>query len=365
MRAGRSSHPWPTTSANLQIVETWASRASLAKRAACWLDGEEVPAIGPDLEPYGRVRTRPNRLRENNGVAFRGSEILGLGFTLSPEQKHELIAHDIRNAQVVQPYVIGRDLNQRPDCSASRWVINFRDWPLEKAEEYPDCLSIVQRLVKPGRERYGDNRSQLWWQYERTRPELYRTIEKLDQVLALALVSNSIMPVRVATGPVFAHKCAVFALDDFASLAMLSSSAHSTWTIRYTSTMRTDINYSPSDVFLTLPRPKPTAELHELGDELDHYRRELMLGRWRGLTTTYNHVHDPDYHDSDVQNLRDIHVAIDEAVMRAYGWGDLDLKIGHHQTKIGIRWTVSKEARFELLDRLLEENLRRWREENP
>ena len=46
--------------------------------------------------------------------------------------------------------------------------------------------------------------------------------------------------------------------------------------------------------------------------------------------------------------------------MRAYGWDDLDLKIGHHPTKIGIRWTVSKEARFELLDRLLEENHRRY-----
>ena len=47
--------------------------------------------------------------------------------------------------------------------------------------------------------------------------------------------------------------------------------------------------------------------------------------------------------------------------MRAYDWADLDLKIGHHPTKIGIRWTVSKEARFELLDRLLEENHKRTR----
>ena len=90
-----------------------------------------------------------------------------------------------------------------------------------------------------------------------------------------------------------------------------------------------------------------------------------MLGRSWGLTTTYNHVHDPDDHDPAVMALRDIHVAIDEAVMRAYGWEDLELKIGHHPTKIGIRWTVGKEARFELLDRLLEENQRRYRLENP
>ena len=58
-----------------------------------------------------------------------------------------------------------------------------------------------------------------------------------------------------------------------------------------------------------------------------------MLGRAWGLTTTYNHVHDPDCHDAPVMDLRDLHAAIDEAVMRAYGWEDLDLKIGHHRRR--------------------------------
>jgi hypothetical protein len=366
IRAGRSPHPWPTASANLQIVETWATRTPLAQRTTYWLDGEAVPAIGPDLQPYGRIRERPQRLRENEDKCFHGSEIMGLGFTLTEERKDKLIARHPRNDEVIQSYVIGKDLNQRPDCSGSRWVINFRDWPLERAEEYPDCIDIVRQLVKPERDRKKDKYvREYWWRFKRHTPELYEAIEGLDRVLALSLVSNAVMPVRVPTGQVFAHKCAVFALNDFASQAVLSSSAHLIWTIRYTSTLETRINYSPSDVFLTLPRPTRTAELQELGEELDRVRRELMLGRWWGLTRTYNHVHDPDYHDPAVRNVRDIHVAIDEAVMRAYGWEDLDLKIGHHPTKIGIRWTVSKEARFELLDRLLEENLRRWREENP
>jgi predicted TIM-barrel fold metal-dependent hydrolase len=51
--------------------------------------------------------------------------------------------------------------------------------------------------------------------------------------------------------------------------------------------------------------------------------------------------------------LREIHEAIDYAVLEAYGW-DLDPQIGHHRTKIGTRWTVSPEARFELLDLLLD-----------
>jgi len=194
---------------------------------------------------------------------------------------------------------------------------------------------------------------------------LYEAIEELDHVLAIAQVSNTLMPVRIPTGQVIDQKCIVFALQDFASQAILSSNIHTSWVMRYTSTMRTDINYSPSDVFLTLPRPAPTPELEALGRQLNETRSELMLSRAWGLTKTYKQVNDPDNHEPAIQELRDIHVAIDEAVMRAYGWDDLDLKIGHHPTKIGVRWTVSKEARFELLDRLLGENHRRYALENP
>jgi hypothetical protein len=366
IRAGRSPHPWPTKSANLQIIEVWASRAPLSRRAVRWLDGEEVPAIGPDLEPYGRIRGRPKRLEENKDVAFNGSKVLGQGFILSAEEKNDLIYHRQQNADVIQEYVTGRDLNQRPDSTASRWIINFRDWPLQHAEEYPDCIDIVRRLVRPERARNNrQQRRERWWIYAERAPDLYDAIESLNQVFAISIVSNSIMPVVVPMRQVFSHACAAFALSKFADLAILSSSIHSTWVIRYTSTMRTDIRYAPSDVFLSLARPEPTSELESLGRELDETRRSVMLSRAWGLTKTYNKVHSPDNHEPPIRELRDIHVAIDEAVMRAYGWDDLDLKIGHHPTKIGIRWTVSKEARFELLDRLLEENHRRYALENP
>ena len=101
IRAGRSPHPWPTTSANLQIVEIWASRARSTE--GCWLDGwtatsdlwldrtEEAwrwPAIGPDLQPMAGSAPA-ERLRENDGIAFQGSNVLGLGFTLTLEASAE------------------------------------------------------------------------------------------------------------------------------------------------------------------------------------------------------------------------------------------------------------------------------------
>lgn len=362
LRGGRGSRPWPTASASLEIVNFWASRAVPCSDGLLMLDGEEVPSIGPDLEPIGRVKGRPYRLAENEEIAFQGSNVLGLGFAMPPEEAAALIEKDPRNAQCLRPYVVGQDLNRRPDHYARRWVINFRDWPLERAEKYPDLIDIVRREVKPKRDRNKRTaRRERWWRYAETAPELYATIADLDHVLAIARVSNTVIPRRVPSGLVYSEQCVIFATDDYGLYAFLSSNVHFTWTVRYSSTIGVGagVRYAPSDLFLTLPRPPSPTRLAVLGQELDDHRRNLMLGRSWGLTTTYNAVHSPSITDREVVRLREIHEAIDHAVLEAYGW-DLDPEIGHHLTKIGTRWTVSPRARFELLDLLLEENHRRY-----
>jgi hypothetical protein len=170
------------------------------------------------------------------------------------------------------------------------------------------------------------------------------------------------MLMRVPNGQVFDQKLVVFATDSFVDQAVLSSSAHQMWVIKYTATMRTDVSYSPSDVFLTFPRPEPTERLAEFGAMLDNERREIMLRRGFGLTKLYNLVNDPGIADSadvDVARMREIHVELDKAVMDAYGWGDVPLDHGFHTYRQMLRWTVSPEARVEILDRLLAENLKR------
>jgi hypothetical protein len=57
--------------------------------------------------------------------------------------------------------------------------------------------------------------------------------------------------------------------------------------------------------------------------------------------------------------MRQIHIELDQAVADAYGWGDVPLDHGFHTYRQMQRFTVSSEARVEILDRLLEENLRR------
>lgn len=365
IRRATKSRQWPTSSADLQVCILNTDRRSLAPTAVIELDGDRVPGITPSLDVRSRVTGTAHRLVANARLSFQGSNVLGLGFTMTPKEARALIDRDDRNRDVLFPYLNGRDLNSRPDCSGSRYVINFHDWSEARARTYPHCYEQVVRLVRPEREvnKYSKSARDRWWLYERARPELYTAIAGLSRVLAITLVSKTVMPVMVPTGQVFAHKLAVFATEDAATLALLSSSPHYWWTVSRSSTMKTDINYSPSDVFETFAQSEPTLELRRLGDRLDMFRRGLMLARQAGLTATYNMVHDKGCHDEDVAELRSIHVNIDRAVMGAYGWDDLVLDHDFHDTRQGMRYTVGPAARQEILDRLLELNHARHAED--
>jgi hypothetical protein len=190
-------------------------------------------------------------------------------------------------------------------------------------------------------------------------------IADLQRVIVITLVSKVVMPVMVPTGQVFSHMLGVFATDDTAMLALLSSAPHYWWARARASSMKADLRYTPSDVFETLALPELTQEMRDLGDRLDTFRRDLMLSRQAGLTTTYNMVNDPANTDEDIAELRRIHVAIDEAVCRAYGWTDLLDKLdhGHHPVARETRFTVGPAVQRELVDRLLELNHARYAEE--
>ena len=88
-----------------------------------------------------------------------------------------------------------------------------------------------------------------------------------------------------------------------------------------------------------------------------------MLARQEGLTKTYNRFHDPAETSADILKLRQLHIEMDQAVAAAYGWTDLDLGHGFHQTKQGLRYTISETARREVLARLLKLNHEHYAEE--
>ncbi|MFF2567362.1 Eco57I restriction-modification methylase domain-containing protein [Streptomyces sp. NPDC058084] len=357
------SRSWPAASANLEYAAVWGSRAGVKADASRVADDIPVARISTLLEAGGRVQGDPLRLAENVGIAFQGCIALGMGFVLAPEEAAAWIEADPRNAEVIRPYVNGEDLNSRPDGSPSRWVIDFNDRSEDVAKHFELPYQRVLEQVKPERAKNKRKpRREKWWQFAELAPAMRKAIADLDVVLAIARVSKSVMPLRMQADVIPSEQVVVFGTGSYADQAVLSSSLHQTWAIKYGSGMRNDPRYAPSDVFLTFPLPNRTNYVAGMGRTLDTERSEIMLRRNLGLTKIYNLVNDPDVADAtdaDVARLRQIHVELDQAVMAAYGWEDVHLDHGFHTYRQMERWTVSPTARVEILDRLLEENLRR------
>jgi hypothetical protein len=357
------SRSWPVSSAHLEYAAAWGSRSQVAPGVPRVADDLVTPKISPFLEPAGRVDGDPVRLTENTGKAFQGCIVVGKGFIISPEEADSWKRLDRKNQDVLFPYLNGEDLNSRPDSTTPRWVIDFNAKSEAEARKYSLPYERVLQSVKPERQR--NNRKiyrDYWWQFAEKRPALRKAIADMDEVLTLTRVSKTVIPLRTAANQVFDARLVVFIDDSYEFQAVISSSMHWAWGVKYSTTMRLDPSYAPSGAFETFPRPKPAGKLDEIGELLDRERREIMLRRQLGLTKLYNLVNDPDIADeadADVARMREIHVALDHAVMDAYGWGDVELDHGFHTYRQMTRWTVSPEARVEILDRLLAENHRR------
>jgi len=371
------SRTWPGA-ANLEVSVVWVQRR-------VWLgdfvlDEKRVPAISSQLTVPGRIGGKPRRLAANEGMSFQGSITLGVGFAMVPEEARALLRERKSNKDVLFPYLNGQDLNSGHTQSPSRWVINFKDWPLDRkgapedyrgpvAIDYPECLAIVRKLVKPEREKvtYSAHAAEHWWQFERARAELYSAIQGLDRVLACSRHQQFWMISLVVPRVVFSEATVVIALKPPGSLVLLQSAFHEKWVLSYGSTLETRLRYTPTDCFETFPLPesrdRTLAGLAALGDRFDAHRREVMLANEEGLTATYNRLHSPSDESGRIRKLRALHVEMDEAVKQAYGWGDLSLEHAFHQTKQGLRYTISEAARVEVLDRLLELNHVRYAEE--
>ena len=362
------TEPWPST-AGLDIAKVWL--ATEPWNGLIWskgLDGwRSVPKLGPTLEAVRRVEGTARKLTENRAQAFNGVKVYGDGFLLDEAEAEALLSQDPRSAEVIWPCLRGKeDLNRDPRQRSSLWAINFFDWPEDRAQEFPLCFRIVEERVKPDRAlNRRKARRERWWRYGEHAPGLYAAIAGLDRVLAITLTSGTVAPAFVQPRQVFTHSCGVFAYSDNAHFGLLSSAAHFWWAVGWTSTMRTDLRYTPSDVFETFPQPGPQSgpmwdQLEATGHSLDVFRAELMVRTSLGLTKTYNRVHNRDEHDPEIARLRELHVGIDRAVWDAYGWSDLELDHHHWETPQGMRFTVSPEAKDELLDRLLELNHERY-----
>ena len=323
--------PWPGEAAVIvSVVHLTLGSPALVVANDLRLNGAPVAAISSRLRPKPE-RPDPTRLKANEGLSFVGSYVLGMGFTLTPEERDALVTKDPRNAERIFPYLGGQEVNSSPTHDFDRYVINFGQMELEEAEAWPDLMAIVHEKVKPERDKNKrDVRKKYWWRFGEVAPALYKSVSGLERCLVTARISKHLSLSFQPTTRVWSDMLYVFPLDRHAHFALLQSRTHEAWARLLSSSMKTDLRYAASDCFETFPFPPaptlaPGSPLDVAGERLYTARARYMVETDQGLTTTYNQLKDVTAEGPGLAELRELHEAMDRAVLEAYGWGDVEV----------------------------------------
>ncbi|SDF26316.1 Eco57I restriction-modification methylase domain-containing protein [Limimaricola pyoseonensis] len=363
----QSAFRWPGSAAVVvATVVVWKG----IWRGKKLLDGRPVASISTALSNLGDWR-EPVVLNQNKGLCFQGSVLVGSGFILSESEAKGFLDNRKENSEVIRALLGGNDLNTSPTQSASRWAIDFRDRSLSICEaKWPELMSRIRELVKPQRDEVNrEAHRKYWWHHGDKRPALYAKSLNLDSVFVISRATKHLAFASVPSRQVFQDTIVVVAADDWALFCSLQSNIHDIWTRQTSSRLGDTLKYTISSSFETFPFPEALgAEREEAAVSYYAARQEIHASKQLGITEIYNAMHDETDVSADIVKLREMQIHLDNVVVLAYGWHDLDLGHGFHDVPYlpendRTRFTISEAARVEVLRRLSELNKRRHDEE--
>lgn len=374
--------PWPGMAA---VVVSQIVFGKGVERGRASLDGVTVDRISAWLTP-GANDDSPAVLAANAERSYSGVKIYGQGFLFddtddkaTPVAKKVELERDPRNRARIREYIGGEEINTSATQSADRYVIDFGMMREEEARQWPELFAIVEAKVKPERAKLSDPIGQKnWWQFFRPRTELYEKLATRSRCLVNARHSHHLTFAWQPTNRVVSEACNVFTDDRDGFFAIMQSRVHEVWARFLGSSMKDDLRYSPSDCFETFPFPaewEGDAGLAEIGARYHAARAAALVARTRelgkeyGLTKLYNDFHDKDCDRAEVVALREMHAAMDRAVLAAYGWREVPTEcvfLPDHpedpESRVRLRWPDA--VRDAVLGKLLALNAARAGEES-
>jgi len=141
-------------------------------------------------------------------------------------------------------------------------------------------------------------------------------LRDFDKVIAANRVGKRLFFTFASTRWCFGDKVVAFRRDDLWTFGVLSSQIHTGWAWQQSSTLKADLNYTPTTAVETFPWPSGNRDaIGDVARRLIARRSEICLEQNIGLTKLYNQMDDGAWKD-----LRDLHRELDEAVAVAYGW---------------------------------------------
>ena len=366
--------PWPGTAAVI------VSRVHLMKKgspSSVVLNDRPVEEVNSFLLPAPEHAVSP--LRSNAQMVFLGAKPGRPEFLLSSQERDafdQLLPDSERDA--IRPYLVTSSIYGDPGEREERWALAIGLWDASRVARYPAALQLLGQRLSPLSEpsRAG------WWKFSRPAAALNVLIaQRVAQVIVKGEVSDTFAFIFAESQTVFSNKIVVWVSDDPGLLSVLQSRVHEVWARLTSSTFGDGLSYVPSDSFVTFALPidwESDLLLKDVGRACHDFRAALLIHGGEGLTKIYNRFHDPAVRDPEIVNLRDLHVAMDRAVLDAYGWTDIqttcefildyeddadDTNGRPSRKKKPWRYRWPDEIRDEVLGRLLELNAQRAREE--
>ncbi len=308
----------------------------------------DLPHISSSLSEQTDVSNakplKSNRLPKR---VFQGQTTSHKAFVLSREETHELVRKDEENSAVIFPYLRGEDMLSNASSQPQDFVIDFEQRDILSARRYGRVFQRIESHVLPDRRqkaaeevarndalrkvnpkarinRHYQNALNSWWQHIYGRAHLKRSVRNLTRYVIASRTSLYPIFEFIPPGIVISDGLQAFTFDDDYTFAILQSSLHWLWW-KAKGGSRGTVNSRATyvaDIFDTFPFPQyPATErvrtAAHAGREIQEFRRSSMESQDKlSLREMYRLMERlPGKYE-----LRDLHVALDQAVLGAYGF---------------------------------------------
>jgi hypothetical protein len=237
--------------------------------------------------------------------------------------------------------------------------------PAAEAARCVELWDLVEAKVKPERSKLDPvkyrRRALEWWKHSSTNPQMYEAVDRHPRVLvanraAAKYLTFSFLP----PGCVYADSLYVFASHSYGHFAVVQSRIHELWARMFGTSLEDRLCYTGTSCYENFPFPPSSPGLEEAGSRFDEERSSKMASLGLGLTPLGNRLNDPDDRSPEIIRLRELHAAMDKAVLDAYGWSDIVPAYefsGDYENDDGsagsVRLNFTEEVRDEILRRLL------------
>ena len=241
--------------------------------------------LGADL-----VSSKP--LKANDKLCCVGFQLTGQGFLISPAQARKLVDLDKGVASILKPWIGGLGIQRHSELAFAIDVCSLSERDLKV--KFPAIYQHLADTVLP--ERRENSRKSVrenWWVYGEPRNTFRPALRHIDRVIVTSLTASQRVFTFFGAETIADSTTVIFAIEDAAHLAVVSSRFHSVWALNAGGTLEDRPRYNKSLCFDPFPFPETTevqkTRLRALGEDLDAHRKARQTEHPKlTLTAMYN-----------------------------------------------------------------------------